>query len=146
MACDFRVASTTAQIGLPETSLGIIPGWGGTQRMTRLLGEAKAKELIMFAERLGADEAHRVGLVTRVIPDERFDQEVRDFAQKLAAGAPMALELAKKSIGVAARSGAPGESGFEFEAQSAAVASQTEDAAEGVSAFLSKKKPEFKGK
>lgn len=146
MACDFRIASAGSLIGLPETGLGIIPGWGGTQRMTRLLGEAKAKELILLAERLGAEEAHRVGLVTRVVADGDFEKEVRGFAQKLAAGAPMALELAKRSIGVASGSKGQGEFGFEFEAHSAAIVSQTQDAAEGVSAFLSKRKPEFKGK
>ena len=146
MACDFRIASSTALIGLPETSLGIIPGWGGTQRMTRLLGETKAKELILLAERLGAEEAHRVGLVTRVVPDGEFEREVKEFAERLAAGAPVALELAKRAIGVAAGAKGPGESGFEFEAHSAAIVSQTEDAAEGVSAFLSKRKPGFKGK
>ena len=146
MSCDFRIASANALIGLPETGLGIIPGWGGTQRMTRLLGEAKAKELILLAERLGAEEAHRVGLVTRFVADGDFEREVREFALWLAAGAPMALELAKRSIGVASGSKGQGESGFEFEAHSAAIVSQTEDAAEGVSAFLSKRKPEFKGK
>ena len=145
MACDFRIASASSQIGLPEITLGIIPGWGGTQRMTRLLGVAKAKELIMFGERLGADEAKRIGLVTRVVPDEAFDREVEAFASRLASGPPIALEMAKKSVAMAGGLDSGG-AGFEFEAQASGIAAQTEDAAEGVSSFLSKKKPEFKGK
>ena len=145
MACDFRIASASSQIGLPEITLGIIPGWGGTQRMTRLLGVAKAKEMIMFGDRVGAEEAKRIGLVTRVVPDDAFDGEVEAFASRLASGPPIALELAKKSIATAGGLDAAG-AGFEFEAQAAGIAAQTEDAAEGVASFLSKKKPEFKGR
>ena len=145
MACDFRIASASSQIGLPEITLGIIPGWGGTQRMTRLLGVAKAKEMIMFGERVGAEEAKRIGLVTKVVPDDAFDGEVEAFASRLASGPPIALEMAKKSIAIAGGLDAGG-AGFEFEAQASGIATQTEDAVEGVTSFFSKRKPEFKGK
>ena len=113
--------------------------------MTRLLGVAKAKELIMCGVRVGAEEAKRIGLVTRVVPDDSFDREVEAFASRLASGAPIALEMAKKSVSAAGGLDAGG-AGFEFESQAAGIAAQTEDAAEGVSSFLSKKKPEFKGR
>jgi enoyl-CoA hydratase/3-hydroxyacyl-CoA dehydrogenase len=145
MACDFRVAGTSAQIGQPEINLGIIPGWGGTQRMTRILGEAKAKEMIMFGDRIGAEEAFNIGLVNKVVLEAQFEQEVKKFALKLASGPPIALKLAKKSINIASNSKGV-EAGFEVEAQSFAMTTQTEDAIEGISSFLSKKKPEFKGK
>jgi enoyl-CoA hydratase/3-hydroxyacyl-CoA dehydrogenase len=146
MACDFRIAGTSAQIGQPEVGLGIIPGWGRTQRMTRLIGEAKAKELIMLGDRIGAEEAFNVGLVNKVVLEAQFDQEVKKFALRLASGPPLALKLAKKSINVASNGKNAGEAGFEVEAQSFALATQTEDAMEGITSFLSKKKPEFKGK
>lgn len=98
LACDFRIISKNAQIGLTETALGLIPGWGGTQRMTKLIGMAKAKELIMFAKRLNGEEAEKIGLVNKAVDPEKFWDEVMEFAKKLAEGAPVALRLAKFAI------------------------------------------------
>jgi enoyl-CoA hydratase/3-hydroxyacyl-CoA dehydrogenase len=145
MACDFRLASANAQLGLPEINLGLLPGWGGTQRMTKILGTAKAKELIMSGERISAEEAFKIGLVSKVFPVDSFDSQVREFASKLAQKPPIALNLAKKAINFASAASS-GEAGFELEARSFAIAMQTEDAREGMEAFFEKRKPVFKGK
>lgn len=144
LACDFRIASDTAQLGQPEINLGLIPGWGGTQRLVRLVGLAKAKELILLGDRIPAEEAYRIGLVHRVVPDREFETEVRRFAGRLAAGPPIALKLAKRVMNIAAEEG--GQAGFDAEALAFANIANTEDLAEGVISFLSKKKPEFKGR
>jgi enoyl-CoA hydratase / 3-hydroxyacyl-CoA dehydrogenase len=145
MACDFRIASASAQLGLPETNLGLLPGWGGTQRMTKLLGAPKTKELIMLGERLNAEQALEIGLVNKVVPEHLFEEEVRAFALKLAERPPIALNLAKKAINIASGSSS-NEAGLEAEARSFAVALQTEDAKEGIESFFAKRKPVFKGK
>ncbi len=145
MACDFRLADTSAQLGLPEINLGLLPGWGGTQRMTKLLGAAKAKELIMIGERVNAEQALEVGLVSKVFSEDSFEDQVRAFAMKLADRPPVALTLAKRAINFASEPSS-GEAGFELEARSFAIAMQTEDAREGMESFFAKRKPVFKGK
>ncbi len=95
LACDFRLAAADAILGLPEVGHGWIPGWGGTSRLPRLVGEARAKELILLGRRLDAQEAERWGLVHRLIPVDRFDQEVRQLAEELAAKNPTALRVSK---------------------------------------------------
>jgi enoyl-CoA hydratase/3-hydroxyacyl-CoA dehydrogenase len=143
LACDFRIASERSQIGQPEVNLGLIPGWGGTQRLPRLIGLAKAKELIMLGDRISAEEARDLGLVNKVVPTERFQDEVRDFALRLAAGPPVALRLAKTCMNKGTQAAI--EVGLDLEAESFAAIFSTEDVMEGVEAFFAKRKPEFKG-
>ena len=144
LACDFRLASESSKIGLTETSLGIIPGAGGTQRLLRLVGLSKAKEMIYFGERLSAQDALRVGLLDRVYANESFQAEVEAFAGKLAKRAPVSLKLAKYAINLAQHVPSP-DSGQLFEAGGFGLAISTQDASEGISSFLSKREPEFKG-
>jgi len=143
LACDFRIASDRSQLGQPEVGLGLIPGWGGTQRLPRLVGLAKAKELIMLGDRISADEAKRIGLVTLVVPSDRFQEEVRNFALKLVAGPPVALKLAKRCLNKGTQAGL--DVGLDLEAEAFAAIFATEDVMEGVEAFFSKRRPKFKG-
>jgi enoyl-CoA hydratase/3-hydroxyacyl-CoA dehydrogenase len=144
LACDFRLASESSQIGLTETSLGIIPGAGGTQRLLRLVGLSRAKEMIFFGQRLQAQDALKLGLLDRVFANEGFQTEVEGFAKKLAKRAPISLKLAKYAINLAQQVPSA-EAGQLFEAAGFGLALSTQDASEGISSFLSKKEPEFKG-
>lgn len=98
MACDFRIASENAKFGQPEINLGIIPGGGGTQRMPRIVGKAKAKELILTGDIIDAREAERIGLVNKVVPKDKLEEEVTKFAKKLMSKSPMAVAMAKSAI------------------------------------------------
>jgi enoyl-CoA hydratase/3-hydroxyacyl-CoA dehydrogenase len=141
MACDVRVAAESAVFGQPEIKLGIIPGFGGTQRLPRLVGEAKALEMNLIGDAVGAAEAFEFGLVNRVVPDhELFDTAVL-WARKLAGQAPVAVEQVKE---VSAHGDL--DDGIEAEKRGFATAFQSEDAKEGISAFLGKRAPEWKGK
>lgn len=142
-ACDFRLASDEAQLGQPELNIGIMPGAGGTQRWTRLVGLARAKELVMLGERIGAEEALRLGLVHRVFPKPRFEEEVRKFALKLAEAPPIALAMAKLSLNFGANMDLQGA--LLLESALFSLLFGTKDMLEGLSAFLSKRRPEFKG-
>jgi len=144
MACDFRIMKRGAKIGLTEVSLALIPGWGGTQRLPKLVGMTKAKEMIMLAKRIDADEAERIGLVNKAVDPEKFEEEVMALAKELAAGPPVSLRAAKYAINFGAE--LPPEIGQYIEAGMFAVATSTQDVLEGVSAFFQKRKPEFKGK
>lgn len=143
-ACDFRLASENAELGQPETNLGLIPGWGGTQRLVRLVGLAKAKELIMLAGRISAEEAARIGLVNKVFPKAKLQEETVALAKKLAEGPPVALRLAKEALNFGTQ--VPLDIGLKLEAEAFGIVLSTKDVMEGVSAFMSKRKPEFKGK
>jgi enoyl-CoA hydratase/3-hydroxyacyl-CoA dehydrogenase len=143
LACDFRLASKSSQIGLTETNLGIIPGAGGTQRLVKLVGMAKAREMIYFGTRLPADDALRAGLVDRVFANDEFQQRVDEFARSLARRAPLSLKFAKQALNLAMQ--VPTDLGQYFEASSFALLLSTQDANEGIASFLSKKEPEFKG-
>ncbi|MDA4123044.1 MAG: enoyl-CoA hydratase-related protein [Thaumarchaeota archaeon] len=143
LACDFRLASESSQIGLTETSLGLIPGAGGTQRLVRLVGLSKAKEMIYFGLRLQANEALRVGLVDKVLANDQFQKGVEEFANSLAKRAPLSLRFAKLAINTAGQ--VPTDVGQYFEAGAFGLLVGTDDASEGISAFLSKRDPEFKG-
>jgi enoyl-CoA hydratase len=142
LACDIRIASTTATFGQPEVGLGVIPGFGGTQRLTRLVGYGKAKELIFTGDVVGAAEAHRVGLVNSVVEAEKLLQESVALGQRIASKGQLAVRLAKKAIGVGA--GVDLRSGCAFEAEMLAHCFATEDQKEGMRAFLEKRKPEYK--
>jgi enoyl-CoA hydratase / 3-hydroxyacyl-CoA dehydrogenase len=141
MACDFRIAAESATFGQPEISLGIIPGFGGTQRLPRLVGEGRALELNLIGEPIGAEEAYEAGLATRVVPDHEMFDTALAWARKLAGQAPLAIQQIK-------RVSAQGElsDGIEAEKQGFATAFGSEDAKEGISAFLQKRTPRFQGK
>lgn len=144
LACDLRIAAEHAEIGSTEINLGLIPGWGGTQRLVRIVGLAKAKEMMMIGNRLKADEALRIGLVHKVVHFEKLRDEVRAIAKKLAEGPPIAMKYAKHAANFGAQ--VPLEVGLRLEAALMALAFSTEDIKEGVEALFSKRKPEFKGK
>jgi enoyl-CoA hydratase / 3-hydroxyacyl-CoA dehydrogenase len=141
MACDFRIAAESASFGQPEINLGIIPGFGGTQRLPRLVGEAKALEMNLGGDPIDAYEAHRVGLANQVVPDHELFDTALAWARKLAGQAPIAIEEIKT------RSHRPDlDAGLASEAEGFARAFASEDAREGISAFLGKRRPSFKGR
>jgi enoyl-CoA hydratase / 3-hydroxyacyl-CoA dehydrogenase len=141
MACDFRIAADSASFGQPEINLGIIPGFGGTQRLPRLVGEGKALELNLVGTPIGAHEAEQLGLVNKVVPDhELFDTSLA-WARKLAQQAPIAVEQIK----TVSAAGELGE-GLEAEARGFEKAFNSEDAKEGIGAFLGKRTPKFSGR
>ena len=143
LACDFRIAASRARLGQTEVNLGLVPGAGGSQRLVRVLGQAKAKELVFLGSRLTADEAATIGLVTKTVPNEAFAAEVRAFAEKLAKQAPIAIRLAKVLLN---RSGdTPIDVALEMEAMAFGLVSSTEDIYEGLQAFMEKREPKFKG-
>jgi len=144
LACDFRIASKRARFSQPEVKLGLIPGWGGTQLLPRLVGPAKAREMIMFGEMLDAEEAYRIGLVDRVVPHESLDEEAVKAARALASGPPIALAAAKILVSLSLQKTV--EEGLREEAARFSSLFSTEDFREGVSAFREKRKPLFKGR
>jgi len=144
MSCDFRIASEKAAFGQPEISLGIIPGMGGTQRLTRLIGRTKAIELNMLGEPITAAEAYRLGLVNKVVPAEDLDAAVDEFVQKLCSKGLVALGQVKLAVNNGMDMDLDRALYYEAECFGAAVG--TEDAKEGMQAFIEKRKPEFKNK
>lgn len=144
LAADIRIAAETAKMGLPEITLGIIPGYGGTQRAPRLIGKSRAKMLIMTGDMIGADEAYRIGLVDKVVPAAEVMATARELAKKLASRAPVALAMAKRAINDGME--ADLERGLSIEIAYGTIAQMTEDRVEGTTAFLEKRKPEWKGR
>ncbi len=144
MACDLIVASETAQFGQPETGLGIIPGAGGTQRLTRAIGKAKAMDVILSGRFLDAEEAERAGLVARVVAREAWLEEAKAVARAIAAKGPVAQRLAKESVDRAYETTL--EAGLGHERKALYLAFASEDAREGLTAFTEKRKPEFRGR
>jgi enoyl-CoA hydratase/3-hydroxyacyl-CoA dehydrogenase len=141
MACDFRIAAESATFGQPEINLGIIPGFGGTQRLPRLVGESKALEMNLTGDPIDAYEAHRVGLANQVVPDHELFDTALAWAHKLAEQAPIAIREIKT------RSAQPDlDEGLRTEAEGFGRAFGSEDAKEGISAFLTKRRPKFQGK
>jgi enoyl-CoA hydratase len=144
LACHIRIASEKAQIGLPEVALGIIPGYGGTQRMARLVGKAKAFELICGADRISAAEAERIGLVNRVVPAGQLQAAAEELAKKIASRSPVAVRAAIEAIN--SGSDMPFEDGQLLEATLFGLLCATEDMKEGMAAFLEKRAAVFPGK
>jgi enoyl-CoA hydratase/3-hydroxyacyl-CoA dehydrogenase len=144
LACDFRIAAEHAEFGQPEINLGLIPGWGGTQRLARIIGIAKAKELIMLGERIKADEALKIGLVHRVVPYDNLRDEARKLAKKLCELPPIAMRYAKLAINFGSQ--APLEAGLRIESAFMGLTFSTEDLKEGIEAFMMRRKPQFKGR
>jgi enoyl-CoA hydratase/3-hydroxyacyl-CoA dehydrogenase len=141
MACDFRVASSSAVFGQPEINLGIIPGFGGTQRLPRLVGSPRALEMNLTGDAVLAPEASRWGLVNAVVPDEQLFEVAIAWARKLAGQAPLAVEQIKR---VSYKGDL--DEGIEAEVQGFATAFLSEDGKEGISAFLGKRSAEWTGK
>jgi enoyl-CoA hydratase len=144
MSCDLIVASETARFGQPEINVGIMPGAGGTQRLTRAVGKAKAMELVLTGRMMGAYEAERAGLVNRVVPVEVLADEALALAGELAAKPPISARLARESVLRAFETTL--EEGLEHERQSMAAVLETEDAREGIAAFLEKRRPTYHGR
>ncbi len=144
LACDLRLMSEQTQIGLTELRLGIIPGAGGTQRLTRLVGPARAKELIFTAARLDAERALSLGVINEAAPADELLDRARQLAEKMLLSAPIALAQAKRAIDTGSEVDL--QSGLDIEALAYAVTLPTEDRLEGLAAFKEKRKPDFKGK
>ena len=144
LACDFIYASENAKFGLPEVTLGIFPGFGGTQRLPRLIGKGKAKELIMTGKMINSQEALALGIVNRVFPQASLMEETKKAASQIAANGTVAIRLAKMAV----------NAGFNMDLAEACVLESyafslgftTEDQKEGMTAFLEKRKPNYKGK
>jgi enoyl-CoA hydratase len=144
MSCDLRIASENARMGQTEINIGLIPGWGGTQRLTRLVGRTKAKELVFTGKMIDAKTAEQLDLVNMVVPADKFREMVRQFASELATKAPVALKVAKAVINKGADISL--DSALALEREGFGVVASSEDLKEGVSAFAEKRKPAFKGK
>ncbi|UCG69511.1 MAG: enoyl-CoA hydratase/isomerase family protein [Thermoplasmata archaeon] len=144
LACDMILASEKARLGFPEVGLGIHPGFGGTQRLPRLIGKARAKELIFTADILGAKEAEKIGLVNRVVDHEHLLDEAKKLANKIARQAPIAIRLAKSAVNKGCEMDL--DTGLAYEVESVSMAFSTKDSKEGMKAFTDRRKPEFKGK
>jgi enoyl-CoA hydratase len=144
MACDLRIAVENARVGQTEINVGLIPGWGGTQRLTRLIGKTKAKELVFSGKIIDATTAEQLGILNLVVSADKFRETVRQFALELAQKAPVALKVAKALINKGTDMGL--DAALALEREGFGVVASTEDLQEGVSAFAEKRKPTFKGK
>ena len=144
MCCDLRIASEKARFGQPEINLGIIPGGGGTQRLTRLIGEGRSMQLILTGEMIDAAEAWRLGLVNEIHPADQLRARTLDLAERIAAKSPIALAMAKAAIKAAARTNL--REGLDLEIDLFSLCFSSEDKTEGVRAFLEKRRPDFKGR
>ncbi|MCP4039847.1 MAG: enoyl-CoA hydratase/isomerase family protein [bacterium] len=144
LSCDLRVASDNASFGLPETTRGMLPGAGGTQRLPRLIGPERALELIMTGRRIDAEEALRIGLISRVVPLAQLRAEALALASAIAENGPLAVRAAKAAVWRGLD--LPLEEGLRLEQHLAEPVRQSEDAQEGPRAFLEKRKPVFKGR
>jgi enoyl-CoA hydratase/3-hydroxyacyl-CoA dehydrogenase len=136
MACDFRIAAKSASFGQPEIKLGIIPGFGGTQRLPRLVGEARALQMNLTGDPISAEDAYEWGLANEVVSDDELLDAALGWAQKLAGQAPLAIEQIKRVSGA----------GIDAEKAGFATVFSSEDAREGIGAFLEKRPPRFTGK
>ncbi len=144
MSCDVLVASETTQLGQPEIDIGVMPGGGGTQRLSRAVGKYKAMEMVLTGKRIGAEEARTSGLLSRVVPREAYFTEAMKVANEIASKSPVAVRLAKMAVNKAFEMGLT--QGIDFERELFYMLFASEDQKEGMNAFMEKRKPEFKGK
>lgn len=144
LACHIRIASEKAQIGLPEVTLGIIPGYGGTQRMARLLGKGKALEMILTGDRIGAAEAERIGLVNKVVPPDQLMAAAEEMARKIMSRAPLAIAASIEAVNHGLD--VSFDEGQFLEATLFGLLCASEDTKEGLNAFIEKRPAEFKGR
>ena len=144
MACTLRIAAETARLGQPEIALGLIPGYAGTQRLARLVGKGRAMEMILTGAPIPADEAQRIGLVTRVVAAAELMNQARSLAAQLASSAPIAMRYILDAINKGVEM--PVAEACRYEATLFGLVASTEDMREGTRAFLDKRKPEFKGR
>ena len=144
MACTIRIAADTAKLGQPEINLGLIPGYAGTQRLTRIVGRGRALELLLIGDQITAQEAHRLGLVNRVVPAADLMREAKKLAATLATKAPVAIRYILEAVHKGVEM--PFAQAQAFEATLFGLVASTEDMREGTKAFLEKRKAEFKGK
>ncbi|MFB6165445.1 MAG: enoyl-CoA hydratase/isomerase family protein [Haloarculaceae archaeon] len=143
MCADLRVASESSQLGLPEHNLGLLPGWGGTQRLQRLIGESAAKYVVFTADRLSAERMREFGFVHEVYPDDEFEERALEFAEQIAGGPPISQRYTKRAM----REGWDDiDAGLEIEAQAFGHLLDSEDLAAGITAFVTDSEPEFEGK
>ncbi|RPD40320.1 enoyl-CoA hydratase/isomerase family protein [Chitinophaga barathri] len=145
MACHFRVASDNAKFGQPEVNLGIIPGYGGTQRLVQLVGKGKALELMMTADMIGAEEARQLGLVNHVTTPDALLDKTRELLKKIQGKAPLAIARVIKCVNAHFKHEEDGMDGFETEIVEFAACFATKDLQEGAEAFIQKRQPQFKG-
>lgn len=143
LACDFRLAADDVQLGLPEATIGMIPGSGGTQRLARMVGLGRAKDIVMRGRRVAADEALALGLVTAVVPGAELDGAVKSLVEELSRHSPIALAMAKRVLNTVYDG--PLHLGLEIEGLAYGLLRQTNDFREGVEAFGEKRRPEFTG-
>lgn len=144
MICDIIIASETATFGQPEINIGVMPGAGGTQRLTRAVGKYRAMEMVLTGKLISAEEAHRAGLVNKIVPVEMLMNEAEALAELIASKPPIALKLAKESVLKAFDTTL--ETGLDFERKNFYLLFSTEDQREGMRAFVEKRKPQWKGK
>lgn len=144
MSCDLRVASENAKLGQPELNVGLIPGWGGTQRLPRLVGRGIAKELIFTGKMIDANRAKQLGLLNAVVPPDKLESAVKELALELITKPPVGIQLAKQLINSSIEIDLT--RGLVQEAQAFGVLASTEDFNEGVAAFIEKRKPTYKGR
>ncbi len=144
MACDLAIAEEGAIFGQPETGLGIMPGFGGTQRLARLVGERKAKYLLYTGDRIDAEQAEKIGLINKVVEDGSSLEEAEKLANKIAKQAPVAVKMTKEALNYGIDAGV--DRGISFEINAFSLCFGTEDKEIGLEAFFKKESPEFKGK
>ena len=144
LCCDFRIASEAADFGMGEVKLGIMPAGGGTARLPRLIGPSRAKEFLYFGNRIGAQEAYRIGLVNKVVPPEELMAEAKRWAAELAERPPLSLKMIKDCVNLGMQMPLP--DAIDYEGKCSAILMNTEDRAEGIRAFIEKRKPVFKGR
>jgi len=143
MACTIRIASRSARFGQPEVNLGIVPGYGGTQRLARLVGEGRAMELCLTGDQITADEAWRIGLVNKVVEPSELLAAAREMAKKILSKGPVACRMTMEAVHQGL--GMPLEQGLDLESNLFGLTAATSDMKEGMTAFLEKRKPVFKG-
>ena len=144
MSCDLRISSDRSKLGQPEINIGIIPGAGGTQRLTRLIGEGRAMELILTGRMIDAKEAHQYGIVNFVFSPEDLEEKTMEIANTIASKSSYAVERAKKSVKAVAEMSL--EKGLKYEQDLFVECFKSEDGKEGIAAFIDKRKANFKGK